>query len=65
MSSGQDAKRFVGSWRLVETTRDGMIRPERGANPTGIIMYHESGWMAAQIQPDRPPLVLAGDAPTP
>lgn len=65
MSSGQDAKRFVGSWRLVETTRDGMIRPERGANPTGVIMYHESGWMAAQIQPDRPPLVLAGDAPTP
>lgn len=65
MNTGQDTKRFVGSWRLVETTRDGKIRPERGAHPTGIIMYHESGWMSAQIQPDRPPLILAGASPTP
>ena len=64
-SAGHDAKRFVGSWRLVETTRDGKIRPERGAHPTGMIVYHESGWMAAQIQPDRPPLALAGETPSP
>ncbi len=64
MNSGSDAKRFIGSWRLVETTRDGKIRPERGANPTGMITYHESGWMSAQIQPDREPVQLSGDGPT-
>jgi hypothetical protein len=53
-----DAKRFIGTWRLVETTNDGRIRPERGAHPLGLITYHESGWMAAQIQPDRPPIRL-------
>jgi hypothetical protein len=63
--SGADARRFVGAWRLVETTRDGKVRPERGANPTGMIVYHESGWMAAQIQPDRPRADLAGAVPTP
>ena len=62
--SESDAKRFVGSWRLVETTRDGKVRPERGANPTGMITYHESGWMAAQIQPDRPAVGSSESAPT-
>ena len=65
MSSDSDAKRFVGSWRLVETTRDGKVRPERGAHPTGMITYHESGWMAAQIQPDRPDVGASESAPTP
>ena len=62
--TGADAKKFIGSWRLVETTADGKVRPERGANPIGIITYHESGWMAAQIQPDRPPVILSGKEPT-
>jgi hypothetical protein len=65
MTEGSDASRFVGTWRLVETTRAGQIRPERGANPTGMITYHESGWMSAQIQPDRPIAPLSGVAPTP
>ena len=60
----EDAKKFIGSWRLVETTSDGKIRPERGAKPIGMITYHESGWMAAQIQPDRPPVGMAGKEPT-
>ncbi|MFN3892320.1 MAG: lipocalin-like domain-containing protein [Beijerinckiaceae bacterium] len=64
MADRSDARRFVGTWRLVETTRGGQIRPERGANPTGMITYHESGWMSAQIQPDRAHAALAGDTPT-
>jgi hypothetical protein len=62
--AGEDAKKFIGSWRLVETTADGKIRPERGARPSGMITYHESGWMSAQIQPDRPPVGMAGAEPT-
>ena len=62
--SGEDTKKFIGSWRLVETTSDGKIRPERGSKPTGMITYHESGWMAAQIQPDRPRVNMAGPEPT-
>lgn len=65
MATGGDRQRFIGSWRLAETTRDGKPRPERGANPTGMITYHESGWMSAQIQPDRPPVILSGASPTP
>jgi hypothetical protein len=61
---GEDAKKLVGSWRLVETTSDGKIRPERGATPLGIITYDASGWMAAQIQPDRKPVGMAGKEPT-
>ena len=57
---GEDAKKLFGAWRLVETTSDGKVRPERGANPLGLITYHESGWMAAQIQPDRPPAMPTG-----
>ena len=51
-------------WRLVGITADGRIREDRGARPTGLIVYDASGWMAAQIQPDRPPAAMAGDAPT-
>jgi hypothetical protein len=61
---GEDAKKLFGTWRLVETTSDGKVRPERGANPLGLITYHESGWMAAQIQPDRPPIGMAGKEPS-
>ncbi|MBX9758233.1 MAG: lipocalin-like domain-containing protein [Beijerinckiaceae bacterium] len=59
-----DAAKFIGTWRLVETTNDGKPRPERGANPLGMITYHESGWMSAQIQPDRPVVGMAGAEPT-
>ncbi len=63
-SWGEDAKKLMGTWRLVETTSDGKVRPERGANPLGLITYHETGWMSAQIQPDRPPIGMAGTQPT-
>ena len=63
-TAGPDARKFIGSWRLVETTSDGKIRPERGEKPLGIITYHESGWMSAQIQPDRPPIGMVGATPT-
>ena len=33
------AKRFVGAWRYVGTTIDGKPRPDRGANPKGMIYY--------------------------
>lgn len=59
-----DARKFVGSWRLVATTSDGKIRPERGEKPTGIITYLENGWMAAQIQPDRTPIGMVGASPS-
>lgn len=59
-----DARKFIGSWRLVATTSDGKVRPERGEKPTGIITYDENGWMAAQIQPDRPPIGMVGATPS-
>ena len=58
-----DARRLIGSWRLVAITANGKPNPERGTNPTGLITYHESGWMAAQIQPDRPRPPLSGETP--
>ena len=60
----EDAEKFIGSWRLVSAKSDGKMRPERGENPTGVITYHESGWMAAQIQPDRQITGMAGAEPT-
>lgn len=60
-----DARKFVGSWWLVAITSNGKINPQRGARPTGMITYDASGWMAAQIQPDRPPVGMAGEVPTP
>ncbi len=59
-----DFDKFIGTWRLVAITSDGKIRHDRGAQPTGLITYHESGWMAAQIQPDRAPTPMQGDRPT-
>ena len=61
---GADAKKLFGTWRLLETKNDGHVRPERGARPLGLITYHESGWMSAQIQPDRPPIRMVGAEPT-
>jgi hypothetical protein len=47
------AKRFVGAWRYIGTTIDGKPRPDRGANPRGMIYYTTGGHMAVQIAPDR------------
>lgn len=52
-ASGQDARRFVGTWRLIELTREGLPDPNRGPHPTGMIFYDNTGHMAAQIMPDR------------
>ena len=62
--TGGDARKFIGSWQLIAITSDGKITQWRGANPTGIITYHASGWMAAQIQPDHPIIDKAGDSPS-
>ncbi len=48
-SEGADAKRLIGTWRVVSVTRpDG--QPARGARPTGLIYYDASGHMAAQVR---------------
>jgi len=60
-----DAKRFVGTWRLVETRTDGKPDPVRGLNPTGLIYYDATGHMAAQIMPAGVRRAFAGIAPTP
>lgn len=61
---GEDARKFIGSWSLVAITDNGKTTQWRGANPSGIITYHESGWMAAQIQPDHPLVQMAGSEPS-
>jgi hypothetical protein len=65
MSPGPDAQQLVGGWRLVSALTNGMINPERGAKPTGLIFYDATGWMSVNIQGDHPPVELAGEAPTP
>ena len=59
-----DFDRFIGMWRLVAITADGRESPGRGARPTGLITDHQSGWMAAQIRPDRPPVGCKGEKPS-
>ena len=52
-SQAELRKPFVGAWRLL--SMEGGANPaNRGARPTGLIIYDASGHMAAQIQPDRP-----------
>ena len=46
-----DAKRLVGTWRLVSITQPNG-EPARGAHPTGLIYYDASGHMAVQIMTD-------------
>jgi hypothetical protein len=58
-------KPFIGTWRL--NSIDGgaaSASPNRGAKPTGIIMYDAHGLMNVQIMPDRPRPKWTG-APTP
>jgi len=64
-TQGADARRFIGTWRLVPITREGKPDPNRGEHPTGLIYYDGSGRMAVQIMPDRTRLKFAGPQPTP
>jgi len=64
-TQGADAKRFIGTWRLVSITRDGKPDPDRGEHPTGLIYYDGTGRMAVQIMPDRARPKFAGPQPTP
>lgn len=50
-SQGADAKRLVGTWRLVSITQPNG-EPARGAQPTGMLYYDASGRMAVQIMTD-------------
>src|ERR1043166_3972274 len=52
-TSAQDgaAKNFVGAWRYIGTTIDGVAKP-RGNNPKGMIYYGPHGEMSVQIAPD-------------
>jgi hypothetical protein len=59
------AKRFIGTWRLISTTTDGKMDPNRGPNPTGLIHYDAKGYMAVQIMPDRARPKYASAEPTP
>ena len=49
---GEVAKKLFGAWRYVGTWVDGKPR-DRGAHPKGMIYYDPSGYMSAQIAPDR------------
>jgi Lipocalin-like domain len=64
-TKGEDAKRFVGTWRLVsiESATGGA---SSGSHPIGLIYYDDKGNMAVQIMPDRDrPKWKAGESPTP
>ena len=65
ISQGADGKRFLGTWRLVETTTDGKPDPNRGLHPVGVIYYDATGHMAAQIMPEGRRRAFAGILPTP
>lgn len=47
-------KPFVGTWRLISIEGGPENAANRGAKPTGIIMYDAHGLMNVQIMPDRP-----------
>jgi Lipocalin-like domain len=60
-----DAKRFVGSWKLISIES---ANPDatRGAHPVGLIYYDAAGNMAVQIMPDRKRAAWKpGESPTP
>lgn len=66
-TQGADAKRFLGTWRLVSITQHtGEPDPNRGVHPTGLIYYDATDHMAVQIMPDRMlRRAFAGIDPTP
>ena len=53
-SQAELRKPFIGTWRLVSIEGGPQNAANRGAKPTGIIMYDQHGLMNAQIMPDRP-----------
>ena len=64
-TSGDTAKRLVGTWRLVAITIGDQPESTRGPHPTGLIIYDAKGSMAVQIMPDRPRTPFAGSQSTP
>ena len=62
-SQAELRKPFVGTWRLL-SIEGGNNQANRGAKPTGLIMYDAQGYMAVQILPDRPRPKWTG-TPTP
>jgi hypothetical protein len=65
MRSSSEAKRFIGTWRLVSITTNGKTDPNRGSRPTGLIYYDNTGHMAVHVVPDRVRPKFAGSEPTP
>ena len=63
LPQGEAAKKFFGAWRYLGTWVGGKPRA-RGAHPNGMIYYDRSGYMSAQIAPDRR-VAMAGQSPTP
>jgi hypothetical protein len=57
-------KPWVGTWRLMSVDGGPENAANRGAKPTGIIMYDQHGLMTVQIMPDRPRATWTG-LPTP
>ena len=51
--ASEEAKRFIGTWRLISDTS------------TGLMYYDGLGNMAAQVMPSRPRAKYAGTQPTP
>jgi hypothetical protein len=51
--ASEEAKRFIGTWRLISDTS------------TGLMYYDRLGNMAAQVMPSRPRAKYAGAQPTP
>lgn len=64
-SESESANRVVGMWRLVSIVQDSGQAPNRGARPTGLIVYDASGQMSVQIMPDRIRPKFAATDPTP
>lgn len=58
-----DAKRLVGTWRLVSIAGS-TLGPYRGEKPTGLIYYDDKGQMAVQIMPSRKRSLYTDALPT-
>ena len=61
---GPGAGKSICSWRLVEATSEGKIRPEREEKSPDLITYHGNGWMTARIQQDHPSIGRVGATPS-
>lgn len=58
-----DAKRLVGTWRLVSIA-GGKLGQYRGEKPTGLLYYDDKGLMAVQIMPSRTRSKYVGETPS-